>query len=119
MVTEIGLLGPLAAVYGREIEQLLMQEEMPELIPVDEFAYSVERGRASLKTVALKSSYQEHYAGSNQSESDRQSRGSTRRTRSPRLRDVRDVRDVQDVRDARDTRYDSRGIPRDVRDRRY
>ena len=64
MVTEIGLLGPLAAVYGREIEQILMQSDMPDKVPVEDFAYSVERGRASIKTVALRSSCQNHYAAS-------------------------------------------------------
>ena len=33
MVTEIGILGPLAAVYGRDIEQLLMGSNMPTIIP--------------------------------------------------------------------------------------
>ena len=84
-------------------------------------------GRAAIKLGVLRSSYQTHYAADNHSESDRQSRD-TRRTRSPRYRDVRDTRDirdprntrdVQDVRELRDPRYDTRGIPRDVRDRRY
>ena len=117
MVTDIGLFGPLAAVYGREIDQILMQNDMPDKIPVDDFAYSVERGRASIKLGVLRSSYQTHYAADNHSESDRQSQG-TRRTRSPRWHDVRDVREAR-VRDVREARYDSRGIPRDVRDRRY
>ena len=84
MVTEIGILGPLAAVYGREIEQLLVGPNMPELIPEKVFADSVAYGRASLRTAALKSSYQDYHGGSNYSESDVRSRGSTRRTRSPR-----------------------------------
>ena len=117
MVTEIGLLGPLAAVYGREIDQILMQNDMPDKIPVDDFAYSVERGRASIKLGVLRSSYQTHYAADNHSESDRQSQG-TRRTRSPRWHDVRDVRETR-VRDVREGRYESRGNPRDMRDRRY
>ena len=116
----------LAAISGREIEQILMQNNMPDKVLVEDFAYSVERGRGAIETAVLKSSYQNHYAD-NHSESDRQSRD-TRRTRSPRVRDVRDVRDtrdprntrdVQDVRELRDPRYDTRGIPRDVRDRRY
>ena len=92
MVTEIGILGPLAGVYGREIEQLLMGPDMPELIPENIFADSVGFGRASLRTAAMKSSYQDYHGGSNYSESDMRSRGSTRRTRSPRVRDVRDSR---------------------------
>ena len=41
MVTEIGIFGPLAAVYGREIEQLLMGPNMPTLIPEKIFSESV------------------------------------------------------------------------------
>ena len=80
MVTEIGILGPLVAVYGREIEQLLMGPKLPDLIPEKIFSESVSYGRASLRTAALRSSYQDQYGGSNYSESDVRSRGSTRRT---------------------------------------
>ena len=74
-------------------------------------------GRAAIKLGVLRSSYQTHYATDNHSEGDRHSQG-TRRTRSPRWHDVRDVRETR-VRDVREGRYESRGNPRDVRDRRY
>ena len=83
MVTEIGILGPLAAVYGREVEQYLMVPELPEIIPERIFNESVSFGRASLRTAALRSSYQDQYAGSNYSESDVRSTGAYRRTYSP------------------------------------
>ena len=89
MATEIGILGPLAAVYGREVEQLLMGTNMPTLIPEKLFNESVSYGRASLRTAALKSSYQDQSGGSNYSESDVRSRGSIRRARSPQERSKR------------------------------
>ena len=82
MVTEIGILGPLAGVYGREVEQYMM-ETMPDLIPEKIFNESVGFGRAALRTAALRSSYQDPYAGSNYSESDVRSTGAYRRTYSP------------------------------------
>ena len=112
MFKEICLLGPLAAVYGREVQHILMQNEMPDKTSMADFAYSVQMGRAAIKVGALRSSYQTHYEADHYSESDRQSQG-TRRTRSPRYYyDVRDVRERQG-------RYESRGQPRDMRDRRY
>ena len=69
MVIEIGILGPLAGVYGRAVEQYLM-ENMPDTIPERIFEQSVNFGRASLKSSALRSSYQEENYGSNYSESD-------------------------------------------------
>ena len=82
MVTDIGILGPLAGVYGREVEQYLM-EKMPETIPENIFEESVSLGRASLRKAALRSSYQEPYYGSNWSESDVPSTGPYRRNNSP------------------------------------
>ena len=111
MYKEICLFGPLAGVYGREVQQILMQNEAPDKISMEDFAYSVQMGRAAIKVGVLRSSYQTHDAADHHSESDRQSQG-TRRTRSPRYYyDVRDVRDRQD-------RYESRGHPRDMRYRR-
>ena len=105
------MLGPLAGVYGREVQQILMQNEAPDKISMEDFAYSVQMGRAAIKLGVLRSSYQTHHAADHHSESDRQSQG-TRRTRSPRYYyDVRDVRERQG-------RYESRGQPRDMRDRR-
>ena len=82
MVTDIGILGPLAGVYGREVEQYLM-EQMPDTIPEKIFNESVGLGRASLRKTALRSSYQDPYYGSNYSESDVRSTGAYQRTYSP------------------------------------
>ena len=102
MYKEICLFGPLAGVYGREVQQILMQNEAPDKISMEDFAYSVQMGRAAIKLGVLRSFYQTHYAADNHSERDRQSQG-TRRTRSPRWHDVRDVREtrVRDVREGR------------------
>ena len=112
MFKEICMLGPLAGVYGREVQQILMQNEAPDKISMEDFAYSVQMGRAAIEVGVLRSSYQTHDTADHHSESDRHSQG-TRRTRSPRYYyDVRDVRERHD-------RYESRGQPRDNRDRRY
>ena len=66
---EIGILGPFAGVYGREVEQYLM-EDMRDMIPQRIFEQSVNLGRASLNVTALRSSYQEEICGSNYIESD-------------------------------------------------
>ena len=54
MFKEVLLLGPLAAMYGREIEQILIQNYMPEMVSEDEFAFSVQQGRASIKKIPLR-----------------------------------------------------------------
>ena len=89
MVIEIGILGPLAGVYGREVEQYLM-ENMPDTIPERIFEQSVNLGRASLKSTALMSSFQEENYGSNYSESDVRSTGPYRRNNSPLRRSARE-----------------------------
>ena len=84
MFLEICLLGPLAALYGREVQQLLMAPETPDKISMDDFHHSVEMGRASIKQQALRSSAQQQrpYDTETQGESDRYSQSSLR-TRSP------------------------------------
>ena len=82
MAREIGILGPLAAVYGRDIEQLLMEPNPPTVIP-EKFNESIVFGRCPLRAEALKS-YQDQSVGSNYSDSDVRSRLSSRRAVSPR-----------------------------------
>ena len=116
MYKEICLFGPLAGMYGREVQQILMQNDAPDRTSMEDFGYSVKMGRASLKATALRSSYQNDYAADQYSESDRQSQA-TRRTRSPRA-----TRYYNDVREEREPRYYGRlesRFNRDIRDRRY
>ena len=54
MFKEIILLGPLAAMYGREIEQILIQNYMPEMVSEVEFEFSVQQGRTSIKKMPLR-----------------------------------------------------------------
>ena len=54
MFKEILLLWPLAAMYGREREQLLIQNHMPELVSEVEFEFSVQQGRTSIKKMPLR-----------------------------------------------------------------
>ena len=66
MSKEVLLLGPLAAMYGREIEQILIQQHMPELVSEAEFDFSVRQGRTSIKKLPLRAmrvdeSYGEEY----------------------------------------------------------
>ena len=116
MFEEICMLGPLAGVYGREVQQILMQNDALDKISMEDFAYPVKMGRASLKATALRSSHQNNYAADQYSESDRRSQA-TQRTRSPRA-----TRYYSDVREEREPRHyghlESR-FNRDIRDRRY
>ena len=54
MVKEILLLGPLAAMFGREIQQILIQNYMPEMVSEEEFAFSVQQGRANIKQLPMR-----------------------------------------------------------------
>ena len=83
MAEMVGILGPSAGVYGRDIEQLLMGYDRPTLIPENKFNESVKLGRHTLRLEAL-SSYQDQSMGSNYSDSDVRSRLSSRRELSPR-----------------------------------
>ena len=74
MFKEILLFGPLAAMYGKEIEQILIQNHMPDLVPEDDFAFSVQQGRTSVKKMPLRAmNVDEGY------EEDRRARASSRR----------------------------------------
>ena len=54
MFKEVLLSGPLAAMYGREIEQILIQNHMPELVSEADFDFSVRQGRTSIKKLPLR-----------------------------------------------------------------
>ena len=54
MFKEIIRLGPLAAMYGREIEQILIQNYMPEMVSEVEFEFSVRQGRTSINNMPLR-----------------------------------------------------------------
>ena len=91
-------------MYGREVQQLLMANEAPDKIAMEDFAYSVEMRRASLKAQALRSSCQRDYATEQPREDDRLSQASGR-TRSPRAtRYYADIREQPDYRQSTDIR---------------
>ena len=48
MSSEAMIIGPLAAMFGREIQQQLMASTLPRKIAADDFTLSVESGRTSL-----------------------------------------------------------------------
>ena len=74
MFKEIFIFGPLAAMYGREIEQYLIQNYMPDLVPESDFAFSVQQGRTSVKKIPLRAlNVDDSY------EEDRRARASSRR----------------------------------------
>ena len=105
-------------MYGREVQQTLMPPDAPDKIPVEDFQYSVDMGRASLRQEALKSSWQRDYPTDYSREDDRMSQTS-RRTRSPRratyysdIREQPDYRQSTDVRERPEHRRST-----DVRDR--
>ena len=83
MFREVCFLGPLAAMYGREVQQLLMANDTPDKISMEDFQYSVDMGRRSIKQAALRSSAKRNYDMDTPVESDRHSQVSVR-TCSPR-----------------------------------
>ena len=54
MAKAILLFGPVAAMYGKEIERILMQNHMPDLVSEADFAFSVHQGRTAVKKVPLR-----------------------------------------------------------------
>ena len=123
MFLEACIIGPLAAMFGREFQQYLLTNKNADKIPVTEMVYSVNSGRSSLsdkKIEAVKHRKIEEVRG------DEQRQETEKRTRSPRHRithtepwkkspttrcdiDIREVYDI-DIRDARDDRR-----PRELR----
>ena len=75
------MLGPLAGMFGREVQQYLLTNQNSNKIPVDEFQYSVDSGRASLSRQRIRAVHNEPVDGNY--EDDRASQVS-KRTRSPR-----------------------------------
>ena len=65
MAKWVGIIGPLAAMYGRDIEQYLMRPERSSLIPEYDFNESVDGVKWTLNRNALTMYY---YQESNQSE---------------------------------------------------
>ena len=118
MYLEVCFLGPLAAMFGREVQQTLMSPDAPDKIPVEDFQYSVGMGRTALRQDTLKSSWQRDDPTDYSREEDQVSQTS-RRTRSPRkalyygnLREQPDYRQSTDVRERPDYRQST-----DVRER--
>ena len=120
------MLGPLAGMFGREVQQYLLTNQNPNKIPLDEFQYSVDSGRASLSKQRIRAVHSEPVDGNY--EDDRASQTS-KRTRSPRkmpyhggsweqqqgARQSSDVRESHDDRRSIDIR--ERSDYRQVRDR--
>ena len=82
IATEVCFFGPLVALYGREVQQLLMAPETPTKISMEEFQESVDMGRRSIKQTVLRSSAKPDYDEEEPVESERRSQAS-RRIRSP------------------------------------
>ena len=115
MFKEVCMLGPLAGMFGREVQQYLLTSQNPTKIPFDEFQYSVDSGRASLSKQRIRAVHNEPVDGNY--EDDRASQAS-KRTRSPRKMPFRgapwqqsptrrheiEVRDYHDDRRCRDVR---------------
>ena len=53
VVTETSVLGPIAAMYGRELQQFLITKQDKTAITVTQMQHSVNSGRASLNRKAL------------------------------------------------------------------
>ena len=128
MYREMCLLGPMAAMYGREVQQTLMSPQPPTKILVEDFQYSVDSGRASLSQERVKKVWNEPVEAHR--DDDRVSQTS-KRTRSPRktpyhgaiweqpdYRQVTDIRERSEVRQSTDVRkrHDDRR-PMDIRER--
>ena len=140
MFLETCMLGPLAAMFGREFQQYLLEHKGTNKIPKAELEYSVNSGRTSMSDKRI-STVQHEYLEDGRDD-DRASQVS-KRTRSPRkgtfqkapwkqsptnrcdvdMRDQYDDRRPRDIRERQDygrLRDDLRG-PRggDVRDQDY
>ena len=128
MYREMCLLGPMAAMFGREVQQTLMSPQPPTKIPVEDFQYSVNSGRASLSQDRIARAWNE--PADAHREDDRGSQTS-KRTRSPRkmpyhgaiweqpdCRQATDIREKSGARQSTDVRerHDDRR-PMDIRER--
>ena len=110
MYKEMCLLGPMAAMFGREVQQLLMSPNPPNLISVEDFQYSVNSGRASLSQQRIAEARVE--PADDQCDDDQVSQTS-KRTRSPRKALYTDIRNRQSEFRFTDLRPNS-GYPREA-----
>ena len=92
MYKEVCLLGPMAAMFGREVQQILMSPDAPNLISMDDFQNSVNSGRASLSQQKIADAQVD--TADDYGEDDQVSQTS-KRTRSPRKALYRDIRTQQ------------------------
>ena len=101
------MIGPLAAIFGREVQQFLMVNPNAKIIAMTEFQNSVDSGRVSLsQQIADKQS-----EAADMNIDDDQASQSSKRTRSPRRALYRDIRSQEvDLRPA-----NSRGTPSYIR----
>ena len=82
------MIGPLAAIFGREVQQFLMVNPNAKIIAMTEFQNSVDSGRVSLsQQIAEKQS-----EDADMVIDDDQASQSSKRTRSPRRPLYRDIR---------------------------
>ena len=119
MFLEMCIIGPLAAMFGREFQQYLLVNKGTNKIPVEEFDYSVNSGRTSLSEKRISAVHNEPVEEDREDDRDDRASQVSKRTRSPRKaaplrgapwkqsptnrRDV-DIRDHHDDRRPRDIR---------------
>ena len=114
MYKEMCLLGPMAAVFGREVQQTLMSPNPPNKIPVEDFQYSVNSGRASLSQQRVANARIE--PADDQRDDDGGSQTSMR-TRSPRKMPYHGAIWEQPPVDVRESHDDRRPMYSDIRQR--
>ena len=126
MSSEAMIIGPLAAMFGREIQQKLMAATLPSRIASEDIKFSVESGRTSLSQRKVDDTWNLAVGGDLRGD---RSNPDVPRTRSPRRTyegapwqsppqsryRVRDVRDVRDAPGAAGSSTDTR-IRRDERE---
>ena len=88
MFLEVCTMGPLVAMFGREIQQYLLEHEDTDEIPKERMQFSVNSGRTSMGQRRLDKVYTEYVADDH--DDDRISI-SSKRTRSPRREPHRDA----------------------------
>ena len=114
MAKEVCILGPMAAMFGREVQQRLMSHDPPKLISIEDFQFSVNAGRASLSQQLIEEGRAEPIDSRRDDDQVSQASKRTRSPRKPLYSDVRN-RQVPDLRPnsayPRDTDFDSEGRP--------
>ena len=90
MHKESCIFGPLAAIFGREVQQFLMVNPNAKIILMTEFQHSVDSGRVSVGQQRINWQWQREDA--EMVVDDDQASQSSKRTRSPRRAFYRDVR---------------------------